>query len=150
MATVLFLGCLAPVQMNAQSDENSSTSTKRERPNPTQMVEQRVKEMTTKYSLNTTQQKQLKELFTTQMQNRGGMKGGHKGFRNMTETQRDSMKTAMKAEREKFDISLKKILTTEQYTQYTKDEKARREKMMKNKPQDGPGEGPGQGQGPEE
>lgn len=100
----------------------------RQQMDPAKMAEARVKQMTKKYGLSSEQQTKLKALFQEQaknMPNRGNRQG------RMTKEQRDSVRTVMDKQREKFDASIKEILTEEQYAKYTADQKARAEEMQK-------------------
>lgn len=98
---------------------------------PEKMIEARVAAMTKRYNLTAEQQTALKKLLKEQ---RAERKLGRNGLRRqagrLTETQRDSMRTAMKERREKYNAALKKILTSEQYQQYQKNVEANREKMQ--------------------
>lgn len=132
MVSALFLMSIVPAQLSAQENGDNHVSEQVERKDrpkmdPAKMVENRVQRMAKEYSLTNEQQQKLVALFKEQMQDRKGGRRG--GFREMSKEQRDSMQTAMKAQREKLEIGLKQILTSEQYAQYTKDVKARMEKM---------------------
>jgi len=132
MVSALFLMSMVPAQLSAQENGDGQPSEqvqKKDRPkmDPAKMAENRAQRMAKEYNLTSEQQQKLVALFKEEMQDR---KGGHRGgFREMSKEQRDSMQTAMKAHREKLETGLKKILTSEQYAQYSKDAKARMEKM---------------------
>lgn len=132
MVSALFLMSFVPAQMSAQENNENQPSEQMQKKDhgkmdPAKMAENRAQRMAKEYNLTTEQQQQLVTLFKAEMQNhKGGPRGG---FRQMSKEQRDSMQTAMKAEKEKFDSSLKKILTSDQYAKYVKDQKARMEKM---------------------
>ena len=100
----------------------------RQQMDPAKMAEARVKQMTKKYGLSSEQQTKLKALFEECSKNRP-TRGNRQG--RMTKEQRDSVRTVMNKQREKFDASIKEILTEEQYAKYTADQKARAEEMQK-------------------
>lgn len=137
MAISLMAATFVPSTICAQDATTSATTQQNtarlQRPkfDPEKMAERRVAEMTKKYSLTADQQAKLKTLFKEQAASRKhNGNGGPRGQRQkLTKEQRDSIHTAMKAEREKFDTSLKSILTDEQYANYKKDEQARMEQM---------------------
>lgn len=149
MAVSLMAATFIPCAVSAQDATTSATTQQpkqqlqRPKFDPEKMVERRAANMTKKYGLTSDQQTKLKALFKEQMSSRKpGHKGGPNGNRQkLTKEQRDSLQTAMKAEREKFNTSLKSILTEEQYAQYQKDEQARME-QMKNRRGGRPGGNP--------
>jgi Spy/CpxP family protein refolding chaperone len=132
MVSALFLMSIVPTQLCAQENSDNQVSGQVQRKgrvkmDPAKMAENRAQRMAKEYNLTNEQQLKLVALFKEEMQNgKGGLRGG---FRGMSKEQRDSMQSAMKAQREKLETGLKQILTSEQYAQYTKDVKARMEKM---------------------
>lgn len=142
MAAMLTAATLVPSTTSAQDATTSATTQQntqrlaRPKFDPEKMAEQRVANMTKKYNLTSDQQTKLKALFKEQAASRKPMGNrGQKGQRKkLTTEQRDSIQTAMKAQREKFNTSLKSILTDEQYAQYQKDEQARMEQMKNRRP----------------
>lgn len=128
LAIAAIVMTLVPSQMNAQrgrfGGRNSSDTTQMRRQwDPAKMVEMRVKYMTEQYKLSEEQQAALKALFTQQTPDFSKMQRGRR--QKWTKEQRDSIKTARKAQSEKYEAELKSILTEEQYAQYKKDEEAR-------------------------
>lgn len=129
---------------------NDTTQVRRQW-DPAKMAEMRVQHMTERYKLTAKQQTALKELFQQQAQTqRPNMPRGKRP--KLTKEQRDSINTARKAQTEKFEADMKKILSKEQYAQYKKDLEERikafqerRNRMMQRMPmRDGDGGfGPG-------
>ena len=90
--------------------------------NPEEMVKRQVEQMKTELKLNEQQEKQVKNLLTENFKQRGELMKKYQG-------QRDSVMVNMKKMEEQQNLSLKKILTEEQYKQ----EMEKRRKEMRDK-----------------
>ena len=93
--------------------------------NPEEMVKRQVEHMKTELKLNEQQEKQVKDLLTENFKQRGVLMKKYQG-------QRDSvMQEAMKKMEEQQNLSLKKILTEEQYKTYLTNQEKRKQEMEK-------------------
>ncbi len=92
--------------------------------NPEEMVKKQVEQMKAELKLNEQQEKQVKELFTANFKQRGELMKKYQG-------QRDSVMIHMKKIEEQQDLSLKKILTEEQYKTYQANQEKRKQEMEK-------------------
>ena len=79
--------------------------------NPEEMVKKQVEQMKTELKLNEQQEKQVKDLFTENLKKREELMKKYQG-------QRDSVMVYMKKMEDQQNLSLKKILTEEQYKTY--------------------------------
>lgn len=134
MMSALLMMSAVPAQMSAARSNDNQTEQgqkgNRQKMDPSKMAENRVKRMAKTYNLTAEQQTKLTALFKEEMQNHKGKPG--KDQKADCKDKAD-MKATMKANREKMDTKIKAILTSEQYAQYTKDEKARMEKRAASK-----------------
>ena len=89
--------------------------------NPEEMVKKQVEQMKTELKLNEQQEKQVKDLFTENLKKREELMKKYQG-------QRDSVMVYMK---KMEDLSLKKILTEEQYKTYLTNLEKRKQEMEK-------------------
>lgn len=117
---------------------------RRERMNPEQMAEMRTQRMVEKYGLDDEQKARLLELNKKQMENRRQVrpkalpkdslkamtKEEKKAYKQEREEQKKAMQETMKKNAEDYQAELKKILTSEQYASYQKDEQARMERRQ--------------------
>ena len=93
--------------------------------NPEEMVKRQVEHMKTELKLNEQQEKQVKDLFTKNFQQRDELMKKYQG-------QRDSVMVNMKKMEEQQNLSLKKILTEEQYKTYLTNQEKRKQEFRKN------------------
>ena len=91
--------------------------------NPEEMVKRQVEQMKTELKLNEQQEKQVKDLFTKNFQQRDELMKKYQG-------QRDSVMINME---EQQNLSLKKILTEEQYKTYLTNQEKRKQEMEKHR-----------------
>ena len=94
--------------------------------NPEEMVKRQVEQMKTELKLNEQQEKQVKDLFTKNFQQRDELMKKYQG-------QRDSVMVNMKKMEEQQNLSLKKILTEEQYKTYLTNQEKRKQEMEKHR-----------------
>lgn len=94
--------------------------------NPEEMVKRQVEQMKTELKLNEQQEKQVKDLFTKNFQQRDELMKKYQG-------QRDSVMINMKKMEEQQNLSLKKILTEEQYKTYLTNQEKRKQEMEKHR-----------------
>ena len=92
--------------------------------NPEEMVKRQVEHMKTELKLNEQQEKQVKDLLTENFKQRGELMKKYQG-------QRDSVMVNMKKMEEQQNLSLKKILTEEQYKTYLTNQEKRKQEMEK-------------------
>lgn len=125
--------------------------------NPEQMAKMRTERIVKKYGLNEEQQKKLEALNKEQAEQmkvprirpvpkdslEAMSKKERKAYKAKMEKQREEMKAERQKKEAEYQAALKKILTSEQYAQYQKDEEA----MKQRRGQMGPRGGRGQGWG---
>ena len=92
--------------------------------NPEEMIKRQVEHMKTELKLNEQQEKQVKDLLTENFKQRGELMKKYQG-------QRDSVMVNMKKLEEQQNLSLKKILTEEQYKTYQTNQEKRKQEMEK-------------------
>ena len=92
--------------------------------NPEEMVKKQVEQMKTELKLNEQQEKQVKDLFTENLKKREELMKKYQG-------QRDSVMVNMKKMEDQQNLSLKKILTEEQYKTYLTNLEKRKQEMEK-------------------
>ncbi len=81
------------------------------------------------YNLTDAQTTSLKNLFIEEGKKMEGKKVEMKAKAEELKTERKEMHEKMKAHHEAMDLQIKKILTPEQFENYSKDKEARKEKM---------------------
>jgi len=113
---------LFTLSVNAQSDEQRQQRGPRQMINPEQMVKRQVEQMKTELKLNETQEKQVTELLIANFKKRGETFQKFQG-------QRDSIMFYSKKFNEEQKLSLKKILTEEQYKTYVANQEKKRKEM---------------------
>ena len=91
---------------------------------PQELVKRQVEHMKTELKLNEQQEKQVKDLLTENFKQRGELMKKYQG-------QRDSVMVNMKKMEEQQNLSLKKILTEEQYKTYLTNQEKRKQEMEK-------------------
>lgn len=96
----------------------------REHMNPDEMVKRTVEQMKTELKLDDKQEKQVKELFTQSMKQRGEVMKKYQG-------QRDSVMFYMNKMEVQQNLDLKKILTADQYKTYQANQEKRKQEMEK-------------------
>lgn len=125
--------------VNAQRQQQ-----KREQMNPEQMAEMRTQRMVKKYGLNEEQKTKLLALNKKQTEGmtlarpkalpedslKAMSKEEKKAYKKEREEQKKTMQEAMKKKAGNYQTELKKILTSEQYASYQKDEQARMERRQ--------------------
>lgn len=116
---------LTSVSLNAQPRGPQHHGPKG-RMNPEEMVKKQVEQMKTELKLNEQQEKQVKELFTSSFKQRGELMNKYQG-------QRDSVMVHMKKIEEQQNVSLKKILTADQYKTYVDNQEKRKQEMEKHR-----------------
>lgn len=114
---------LMTVSLNAQ-DRGQQHRGQRGPMNPEEMVKKMVEQMKTELKLDEKQEKQVKELFTENFKKRGELMKKYQG-------QRDSVMFYSKKMQEQQNLSLKKILTEEQYKTYLTNLEKRKQEMEK-------------------
>lgn len=92
--------------------------------NPEEMVKRTVEQMKTELKLDEKQEKQVKELFTQSMKQRGEVMKKYQG-------QRDSVMFYMNKMEVQQNLDLKKILTADQYKTYLANQEKRKQEMEK-------------------
>lgn len=92
--------------------------------NPEEMIKKSVEQMKTELKLDEKQEKQVKELFTQSFKERGELMKKYQG-------QRDSVMFYMKKAEDQQNLSLKKILTADQYKTYITNQEKRKQEMEK-------------------
>ena len=92
--------------------------------NPEELVKRQVEHMKTELKLNEQQEKQVKDLLTENFKQRGELMKKYQG-------QRDSVMVNMKKMEEQQNLSLKKILTEEQYKTYLTNQEKRKQELEK-------------------
>jgi hypothetical protein len=114
---------LMTVSLNAQ-ERGPQHRGPRGHMNPEEMVKKMVEQMKTELKLDEKQEKQVKELFTENFKKRGELMKKYQG-------QRDSMMFYNKKMEDQQNLSLKKILTEEQYKIYQTNLEKRKQEMEK-------------------
>lgn len=117
----LFL--LMTVSLNAQ-ERGPQHRGPRGHMNPEEMVKKMVEQMKTELKLDEKQEKQVKELFTENFKKRSELMKKYQG-------QRDSVMFYNKKMEDQQNLSLKKILTEEQYKIYQTNLEKRKQEMEK-------------------
>lgn len=92
--------------------------------NPEEMIKRQVEHMKTELKLNEQQEKQVKDLLIENFKQRGELMKKYQG-------QRDSVIVNMKKIENQQNLSLKKILTEEQYKTYLTNQEKRKQEMEK-------------------
>lgn len=125
MMAMMFMGGLAMAQ-NGQRGGGQQMDPKER---ATRMTERMVKE----YSLNDTQKQQLQEANVAWVEKMGTRTRGERGKKSeVSKEDREKMMKEMKEAREAYEKELQKILTKEQFADYTK-KQAERESRMRNR-----------------
>lgn len=115
----------------------------RERMDPEKMVEMRTEQMVKKYNLSEEQASKLLALNKSQAEKMKAMqpkplpkdsldamsKAARKEYKKQQKAQCEEMQKVREQNEADFEVELKKILTSEQFAQYQKDEQARKERM---------------------
>lgn len=114
---------LMTVHLNAQ-ERGQQHRGPRGHMNPEEMIQKMLEQMKTELQLDEKQEKQVKELFTENFKKRGELMKKYQG-------QRDSVMFYNKKIEEQQNLSLKKILTEEQYKTYQTNQEKRRQEMEK-------------------
>lgn len=115
----LFL--LMTLGVNAQGPQHRG---QRGQMNPEEMIKKSIEQMKTELKLNEQQEKQVKDLLTENFKQRGELMKKYQG-------QRDSVMFHMKKIEDQQNVSLKKILTDDQYKTYVANQEKRKQEMEK-------------------
>ena len=92
--------------------------------NQEEMIKKSVEQMKTELKLDEKQEKQVKELFTQSFKELGDLRKKYQG-------QRDSVMFYSKKVEDQQNLSLKKILTADQYKTYITNQEKRKQEMEK-------------------